>query len=470
MDENQEAAIGMIGLGTMGRNLALNMAEHGWHVAGYDIDPHKAESLRQEARPLKVTTATNLKEFVDILATPRVIMLMVPAGAPLDSAMRNLLEYAQPGDIIIDGGNTHFRDTEQRQKTLGERGINFLGFGISGGESGARHGPCIMPGGPRKPWEHVRPIFESVAARVGGDPCVAWMGPGGAGHYVKMVHNGIEYGLMQLIAESYDIMKRGLQMSDDEMHAVYADWTQSAIGGFLIEITAEIFLKQDPLTGRRLVDVIRDVASQKGTGIWTTMEAMELRVPAPTIDIAVAMRDLSAFGEERAAASRLLRGPGDHFERNRGAWITRLRGALEVAMLLTYGQGLKLLREASHHYNYGIDLETVSRIWRGGCIIRSALLDKISAALHTQPDVPLLMLEPGLCEEVSRHQGDLRTTACGAAEIGIPVPGFMASLAYYDAWRSAWLPRQPDPGPARLLRRPHLRTHRPRRRLSYAVE
>jgi 6-phosphogluconate dehydrogenase len=359
---------------------------------------------------------------------------------PVDAVIRDLLPHLQPGDLIIDGGNSHFDDTDLRGKMLAEKGLHFLGVGISGGESGARHGPSIMPGGPREAYERVRPIFEAVAAKVNGEPCVTYLGPGSAGHYVKMVHNGIEYGLMQLIAESYDLMKRGLGLSDDELHDVYARWNETELNGFLIEITAQIFRQVDEKTGRRLVDVILDEARQKGTGKWTSQDGMELQAPTPTIDAAVAARDLSTYKTERETASRLLGGPSPSFQGERGAFLEQLRSALYAAMILTYAQGMALLRVASQSYGYGLDLEAVARIWRGGCIIRAALLEPIRAAYRARPDLANLLLDPDLSAELVRRQGDLRAIVSHAAGLGIPAPGLMASLAYLDGYRSAWLP------------------------------
>jgi 6-phosphogluconate dehydrogenase len=359
---------------------------------------------------------------------------------PVDAVIRDLLPHLQPGDLIIDGGNSHFDDTDLRGKMLAEKGLHFLGVGISGGESGARHGPSIMPGGPREAYERVRPIFEAVAAKVNGEPCVTYLGPGSAGHYVKMVHNGIEYGLMQLIAESYDLMTRGLGLSDDELHDVYARWNETELNGFLIEITAQIFRQVDEKTGRRLVDVILDEARQKGTGKWTSQDGMELQAPTPTIDAAVAARDLSTYKTERETASRLLGGPSPSFQGERGAFLEQLRSALYAAMILTYAQGMALLRVASQSYGYGLDLEAVARIWRGGCIIRAALLEPIRAAYRARPDLANLLLDPDLSAELVRRQGDLRAIVSHAAGLGIPAPGLMASLAYLDGYRSAWLP------------------------------
>jgi 6-phosphogluconate dehydrogenase len=432
--------IGMVGLGVMGRNLVLNMADHGHAVAGYDKDLSKVEALQDEAGDREIQGAKTMEEFVGLLRTPRAVMMLVPAGAPVDAVIRDVLPHLEEGDLIIDGGNSHFPDTDLRARKLADRGIQYLGVGISGGESGARHGPSMMPGGRKEAYERVRPIFEASAARVYGDPCVTYLGPGSSGHYVKMVHNGIEYGLMQLIAESYDLMRRGLRLSDDEMHDIYDLWNREELSGYLMEITADIFLKKDEKTGKRLIDVILDEAKQKGTGMWTSQDAMELGVPVPTIDIAVAMRNLSALEEERSAASRAFAGPEPLFEGDLWDSVEQLRHALYAAMIVTYAQGMAQLRVASKANNYDLDLEAVARIWRGGCIIRSALLEKIRAAYKADPDVPNLLLDPDLGQAVESRQEDLRAVVRAAAEWGIPSPGLAVSLAYFDGYRSAWLP------------------------------
>ena len=313
----QQYEIGMVGLGVMGRNLVLNMADHGFSVAGYDKDPTKVEALRKESAERNVRGAANINDFIALLRQPRAVMMLVPAGAPVDSVIKDLLPHLDKGDLIIDAGNSYFKDTDVRARNLAAKGIQFLGVGVSGGEEGARHGPSIMPGGPKEAYERVRPVFEAVAAKVNGDPCVTWLGPGSAGHFVKMVHNGIEYGVMQFIAETYDLMKRGLGLNDDEMHEVYALWNKGELNGYLVEITSHIFSKQDEKTGKRLIDEILDVAKQKGTGMWTSQSAMELQVPIPTIDLAVAMRDLSVFAKEREQAGAIYQRPMRRFTGDR---------------------------------------------------------------------------------------------------------------------------------------------------------
>lgn len=438
-DERYE--VGMIGLGVMGRNLVLNMADHGHSVVGYDRDPSQVAALQQAVQAShRVVGASTLEEFVEKLASPRAIMMMVPAGPPVDAVIRELLPYLQAGDLLIDGGNSYFKDTDLRSQALASKGILYLGVGISGGEEGARHGPSLMPGGPREGYERVRPLFEAIAAKVHGEPCVAYLGPGSAGHYVKMVHNGIEYGLMQLIAETYDVMKRGLNLDDDALHAIYARWNQTELQSYLLEITAQIFRKVDPHTGKRLIDVILDEAAQKGTGMWTSQSALELQVPTPTIDLAVAMRNLSTYKSERTAIARLVNGPSPHFSGEPSLLIQQLSGALYAGMILTYAQGMALLYHASAVYQYGLNLEAVARIWRGGCIIRAALLEEIRAAYQGRQAPSHLLLNPQLARAVMDRQEDLRNVIHVAVELGLPVPGFMASLAYWDAYRSEWLP------------------------------
>ena len=452
----QKYEIGMVGLGVMGRNLLLNMADHGFTAAGYDIDQTKVEALREESAERNVRGATNVLDFIGLLREPRAIMMLVPAGPPVDSVIKDLLPHLGRGDLIIDAGNSYFKDTNLRAGHLTAKGIHFLGVGVSGGEEGARHGPSIMPGGPKEAYERVRPVFEAVAARVHGQPCVTWLGPGSAGHFVKMVHNGIEYGVMQLIAETYDLMKRGLGLNDDELHDVFSAWNNGELNGYLMEITSHIFSKQDEKTGKRLIDEILDVANQKGTGMWTSQSAMELQVPIPTIDLAVAMRDLSVFAKEREQASAIYQRPLRRFDGDRDTFLAQLDRALYAGMIITYAQGLALLVAASDKYEYHLDLEAVARIWRGGCIIRAALLDDICAAFHARPELPNLLLDP---EPVAQGDG----ASGGFAPGGMPGgrvrgagPGAdgLAGLSRRLSQRLA--AGQSHPGPARLFRSPHL--------------
>ncbi|HUX21169.1 MAG TPA: NADP-dependent phosphogluconate dehydrogenase [Spirochaetia bacterium] len=436
----QQYEIGMVGLGVMGRNLLLNMADQGFRVAGYDKDQTKVEALRKESAEGNVHGAANITDFIALLRKPRAIMMLVPAGAPVDSVVRDLSSHLDTGDLIIDAGNSYFKDTDVRVRDLMAKGIHFLGVGVSGGEEGARHGPSIMPGGSKEAYERVRPIFEAAAAKVNSDPCVSYLGPGSAGHFVKMVHNGIEYGVMQLLAESYDLMKRGLGLNDDELHDVFSAWNDGELNGYLMEITARIFSRQDETTGRRLVDEILDVAKQKGTGMWTSQCAMELQVPIPTIDLAVAMRDMSVFEKEREQADVLYRRPVRRFDGNRETLLSQLRRAFDAAMTVTYAQGMALLAVASEKYKYHLDLEAVARIWRGGCIIRSALLDHIRAAFISRRDLPNVLLNADIAHTLMERQEDLRRVVCLSAESGVPAPALMVSLGYLDAYRSAWLP------------------------------
>ena len=432
--------IGMVGLGVMGRNLVLNMASHGFSVAGYNRHPDKVEALRQEAKGLDVRGADSIEELAGLLRKPRAVVLLVTAGPSVDLVIDELLPYLEKDDLIIDAGNSYFKDTNRRAEKLAEAGINFLGVGVSGGEEGARLGPSIMPGGLKEAYERVRPVFEAVAAKVNGDPCVEWLGHGSAGHFVKMVHNGIEYAVMQLIAETYDLMKRGLGLTNDEMHDAFSDWNSGELNSYLVEITSHIFTKQDEKSGKRLIDEILGVARQKGTGMWTSESAMELQAPTPTIDLAVAMRDLSVFTSEREDASRILARPIRRFAGDRREFLGELPGALFTAVIITYAQGMALLAAASVKYEYHLDLEAVARIWRGGCIIRASLLEDIRAAFLLKHDLPNLLLDPNLSQKVMDHQESLRTVVGQAGVSGIPAPGLMVSLAYLDAFRSDWLP------------------------------
>ena len=438
--KNGEAEIGMIGLGVMGCNLVLNMADHGFAVAGYDRDPAKAAALNQASGSPKIHGTADLPGFIAALRRPRAIMLLVPAGRPVDAVIAELLPHLASGDLIIDAGNSHFKDTDARAPKLQAKGIQFLGVGVSGGEAGARHGPSIMPGGPREAYERMRPVLEAVSARAKGDPCVVWLGPGSAGHYVKMVHNGIEYGIMQLLAETYDFLKRGMGLNDDELSGAYAQWNEGELNGYLVEITSAIFAKPDAQTDRRLIDEIRGVARQTGTGLWTSQSAMELQVPIPTIDLAVAMRDMSVFTEDRAQAGAVYPRPIRPCPGNREVLLTQWGRALFTALITIYAQGLALLAAASVKYGYGLDLAAVARIWRGGCIIRAGVLEDIDAAYLARPQLPDLLLDPALARTVEEHQEDLRASICQAVNAGVPVPGLMVSLGYLDALRSPWQP------------------------------
>ncbi len=443
MKKTLQYDFGMVGLGVMGRNLLLNIADHGFPVIGLDNDPVKTTVLEAEAvAGTKVKGTVSAPEFIQSLSRPRAVMLLVPAGKAVDAVVEELLPLLEPGDIIIDGGNSYFADTERRMAYLAQKEIHFLGIGVSGGEKGARFGPSIMPGGNRQAYERVRPVLEAVAAKVNGEPCVTYLGTGSAGNYVKMVHNGIEYGLMQLIAETYDLMKRGLGVPDDELQRIYESWNAGELQSFLVEITAHIFRQGDEHTGERLVNLISDRARSKGTGKWTSQNAMDLQVPLPTVDMAVAMRDLSALKDERVQAAKMLAVPsaGISENGNRQQVVVQIGNALYVAMIITYAQGMALLRTASEAYGFGLRLDEVARIWRGGCIIRAACLEDFRKAYQINPGLPNLLLDPTVAGMLKKRQSDLRAAVTLAVGTGVPVPALMASLAYFDGYRSGTLP------------------------------
>jgi len=433
---------GLIGLAVMGQNLALNVERNGFSVAVYNRTAERTqEFMAGPAASKNIQAGYTLEEFVDLLERPRRIMIMVKAGPPVDEMIAQVRPQLAPGDVIIDGGNSFFGDTERRAEELAAAGILYIGSGVSGGEYGALWGPSIMPGGQRQAWEIVQPILTAIAAKVNGDPCVAYIGPRGAGHYVKMVHNGIEYGDMQLIAEAYDILRRAGGLSAAELHEVFAAWNQGELQSYLIEITAEIFARMDEETGLPLVDVILDEAQQKGTGKWTSQNALDLGAPTPTINAAVESRIISAYKEERVAASQVLSGPAAvRYEGDREALIADVRAALYAAKVCSYAQGFALLRAASQEYDYGLNLGEIARIWRGGCIIRAGFLNDITAAFQHDPELPNLLLDPYFKEMVESRQGALRRVIQRAAGLGIPCLAFSASLAYYDAYRTARLP------------------------------
>jgi 6-phosphogluconate dehydrogenase len=443
--------IGLIGLGTMGKNLVLNMADKGFAVAAFNRTASVTERFVSELRPTqRVAPCYSLQELLDSLEAPRRIMMMVSAGAPVDAVLAELGPLLQPGDIVIDGGNSYFKDTDRRSAALAARGIHYLGVGISGGESGARHGPSMMPGGPREAYDAVRPVFEAVAARADGVPCVAYLGPGSAGHYVKMVHNGIEYGLMQLISETYALLKQGLGLDDERLAQVYAEWQAGELESYLLEITAAIFRQRDDRTAGFLVDLILGEAGQLGTGMWTSQSAMDLHVPVPNIDIAVSMRNLSALEAEREkvreAAGRyagVAMGPGGAAPasgRAPGLTVETVRDALFAGTVITYAQGFSQLQRASAAQSYGLALRDVASVWRGGCIIRSVLLRDFRAAFEKQPDLPNLLLDDGLIGAVTARRGALAAAATAGMAGGLPVPGLATALAYLDAHLAAWLP------------------------------
>ncbi len=437
---------GMIGLGTMGRNLVLNITDHGYSVAGFDKDSSQVELLKKDSGDRSIYASSVLEEFVGALKAPRVVMLLVPAGKIVDEVIQELKPLLSGDDLLMDCGNSHFTDTNTRMEELAKSGIHFMGVGISGGESGARYGPSIMPGGPKDIYKHVAPMLEAISAKFAGaqdivpEPCVTWLGPGSAGHYVKMVHNGIEYGIMQLISEVYHLLKVAGKMNNDELHEVFSEWNKGMLLSFLIEITADIFAQKDALTDNSLVDMILDSAHQKGTGGWTSEDAMKLQVPLPVIDIAVSMRDLSAYKKEREAAAQKLEGPGYRFEGDKNALVTWLEQALYFSMITTYAQGMSLLHFASKEYKYELKLEDIASIWRGGCIIRSSILDDIKSAFSRQPDSATMLMDEKLSLKLMQAQIATRKIIQIAVDTGIPASAMMGSLAYYDSYRSAWLP------------------------------
>jgi 6-phosphogluconate dehydrogenase len=432
--------IGIIGLGVMGHNLMLNIADHGYSVAGYDNDTAKVENLRKGSTGNQIFYSSQLKEFIDSLEKPRSIILLVPAGAPVDSVIESLSPHLDNNDLIIDLGNSYFKDTDLRLKGLNEKGILFMGIGISGGEEGARRGASIMPGGPKEAFDRIGAILEAASAKIDNVPCVAYLGPGSSGHFVKMVHNGIEYGIMQLISETYAFMKIVLGFSDDKLMKVYSEWDKSELNSFLIEITGRIFARLDDKTGKRLVDEILDVSRQKGTGMWTSQSAMELQVPIPTIDIAVSMRNLSTFEEERQSAGEIYSTKTFPLTEDPDKILLQLKKSLYVSMILTYAQGFALLSKASEKYKYRLDLKTISRIWRGGCIIRAALLEDIMEAFQKKNDLSNLLFDEKLSVKIMNNQENLRQIVSVASSMGVAVPGLMSALAYFDSFRSSWLP------------------------------
>ena len=432
---------GMIGLGVMGRNLLLNIADHGFSIAGLDTDQKKVDALKTEATGKNVDGTTDMKRFIGMVKTPRRIMMLVPAGDPVDAVLKEALPLLQKGDVLIDGGNSHFIDTDRRIAQLEGSGIHFMGVGISGGEEGARHGPSIMPGGTVDGYETIRPILESIAAKVNGEPCVTHIGLHSAGHYTKMVHNGIEYGLMQLISETYDLMKRGLQMTNEQIRQTYAEWDRGELQSFLINITAKIFSFRDDLTKEDLLlDRILDSAGQKGTGKWTSQSAMDLQVPTPVIDLAVSMRDLTAMKSERAMASKKLSLPRSVLNEPGSSILSAVKNAAYFSMIAIYAQGFHLLKVASEAMKYNIELKNVARIWRGGCIIRSALLEPIMKAFANNPSLTNLIIDNFFSAELLKRRSAIKEVIEFAMLMQVPVPALSASLAYIDAYRSEWLP------------------------------
>lgn len=436
-----QADIGLIGLAVMGQNLVLNMEGKGYTVAVYNRTAQRTEEFAaQRAQGKKIIPTYSLSDFVQALARPRKIMVMVKAGAPVDAVIDELLPLLEPGDIVIDGGNSYYQDTIRRAKALAEKGIHFLGAGISGGEEGALKGPSIMPGGPREAWDQVAPILTAIAAKVDGEPCCAYLGGDGVGHFVKMVHNGIEYGDMQLISEAYFLMKHLAGISTAEMADIFARWNEGELQSYLIEITADILRRIDEETAQPLVEVILDEAGHKGTGMWTSQVALELGVPAPTITEAVYARYISALKNERVAASRVLTGPAAPGAIDKEAFVEEVRQALYASKICSYAQGFALLSRAAAEYGWELDLGTIASLWRGGCIIRAQFLDRIREAYHSVKDLRNLLLAPYFRDVVTRSQASWRRVVALAANAGLPVPGLSSALNYYDLYRHERLP------------------------------
>jgi 6-phosphogluconate dehydrogenase len=434
---------GLIGLGVMGQNFIQNVERNGFSAAVYNRSAETTEKfIAGPAAGKNIKPAYTLKEFVDSLESPRKIMLLVKAGAPVDVTIQQLVPLLDKGDLIIDGGNSFFTDTERRAKELESQDFNFFGMGVSGGEEGALWGPSLMPGGSRDAYKEVEPIMKAVAAKAeeDGEPCVTYIGPGGSGHYVKMIHNGIEYGDMELIAESYYLLKRALGLSAQEFHEIFTEWNKAELSSFLIEITAKVFKKIDEGTGKPLVDVILDKAGQKGTGRWMGENALELGISIPTILAAVNGRILSSQKEERVHASSLLTGPTKKYEGSSQKLIEATRDALYVSKICSYAQGMSLLKKASVEYGYNMDLGSIAKIWRAGCIIRARLLNDITSAFNRNRDLPNLLVDDVFRESVNARQESWRFVIHTAIELGIPMPSMSASLGYYDSYRSERLP------------------------------
>jgi 6-phosphogluconate dehydrogenase len=438
----KQCDIGIIGLGVMGENLALNMESKGFSVAVFNRT-HEVTVKFATGRGAgkNIAAADTLESFVATLGRPRKAMMMVKAGPPVDAVIGQLEPLLEKGDVIIDGGNSLFTDTQRRFKDLESRGIHFVGCGVSGGEEGALKGPSLMPGGSRESYDIIAPIFRKIAAQVDGEPCCRYMGPDGAGHYVKMVHNGIEYGDMQLICESYAILKNALGLTNDELAEIFTEWNRGALESYLIEITSEIFRKRDPTTGKALVDVILDKAGQKGTGLWTLQSALERSVVISTINAAVEARVISSRKNERVAASKILPQPQPKkFSGDRGQFINAVRDALYASKIVSYAQGMELLGAASTTYNWNLNFGDIATIWRGGCIIRAQFLNRITEAYARDPKLHNLLFDSYFTNIIATTQENWRVAISGAVDHGVPVPAFSASLAYFDSYRSARLP------------------------------
>lgn len=431
---------GMVGIGVMGSNLLLNMADHGFAVIGYDTKPEKAKDLEEAATPgTKVKGTVALKEMMDGLKRPRKIMMLVPAGKPVDDVLNNLLPYLDKDDIVIDGGNSYYKDTLRRVNFLQEKGFHFFGMGVSGGQMGARIGPSMMPGGDKDAYQYLKPILEAIAAKADGSPCVAYMGKGAAGHYVKMVHNGIEYAMLQIISEVYDLLHRGLGFSNEQLHQTFARWDKARLRSYLIEISAEVFKTLDD-DGSYLVDKILDQAGSKGTGKWTSQEAMELPVSIPTIDTAVAMRDLSVYKDDRIKAAKLYQTTTNKINSDAEEFVAQLEEALVFSFLVAYAQGLSMLAKASTALDMQIPLPDVVNVWKSGCIIRSDMLINFSSVYNRNATQSNLLLDEEIATLITPTIESTKNTITAAMQANIPVPGIMSALSYFEAFRTERLP------------------------------
>lgn len=439
-DNNNKNAFGMIGLGTMGSNLLQNIADQGYSCAGYDNDAGKVESLNNLKRDT-IHGFSNLEAFTKSLASPRIVMMLVPAGPIVDTVINELLEVLDKGDIIIDGGNSHFTDTERRNIDLQKQGYHFIGMGVSGGEEGARRGPSMMPGGDKKAYEIVEPILKKIAAHVNGEPTVAYMGLRSAGHFVKMVHNGIEYAIMQVISETYEILKTGLNYNDAQIHDVFKTWNEGRLQSYLLDITRDIFAYKNKGDKEILLDKIKDEAKAKGTGKWTSQSAMDLHLPMPIIDVSVSMRDLSKYKDLRTQASKLYPNSTDfHYQKDDEKYLDDLEQAFYFAMVSAYAQGMHLLYQANEEFKYELNLDTIAKIWRGGCIIRASFLEDIYAAYKTNPDLKHLFLEPSIHQSITKSISGIRRVVSDAVCGAIASPAFSMALAYFDNFRSKNMP------------------------------
>jgi 6-phosphogluconate dehydrogenase len=437
MDKQQ---FGVIGIGVMGKNLAINVESRGLSVSVYDLNRIKTDELLIEAKGKNINGTYSVEEFVNSLEIPRKILIMIKAGKPVDETIQNLIPYISKGDILIDAGNSFFMDTIRRSKELEDLGFNYIGTGVSGGEEGALKGPAIMPGGQIDAYKIVEPIFESISAKVDGEPCCTYIGANGAGHYVKMVHNGIEYGDMQLICEAYALLKGVAGLSNDKIHDVFALWNKGELNSYLIEITSEIFAQKDTESGEYMVDIILDKAGQKGTGKWTSQSALDLAIPIPTITEAVFARCLSALKDERVFASNILKGPATLFEGDIDEFIESVRRALYTSKICSYAQGFALMKAASVEYSWDLEYGKIAKLFRGGCIIRAQFLNKINEAYEKDINLKNLMLDSYFNNIISSYQADWRLVVSTAINLGVPVPGFSSALMYYDSYRSANLP------------------------------